>query len=149
MWVTKQFLLQLHLTPVWKFLVILKTLIRWIRCVWLGLELNCAELWPSRNWVWDQCFKVTATSMFLRGYLHLVTSCAFFWSDSYPILKRPAVNALSKRIRDGYKSDRSNHLRRRSEPHSRWNWTSVNAYSAAIKERIYICFAKTHLCGQV
>ncbi len=24
-------------------------------CVWLGLEQICAELWPSRNWVWDQC----------------------------------------------------------------------------------------------
>ncbi len=32
-----------------------------------------------------------------------------------------------KRIRDGYKSDRSNHFRRWSVPHSRWNWTSVNA----------------------
>ncbi len=46
---------QLQITPAWKFLVILNTLISWIRCVWLGLELNCAELWPSRNWVWDQC----------------------------------------------------------------------------------------------
>ncbi len=44
---------QLQLTPVWKLLVILKTLISWIRCVWLGLELNSSELWPSRNWVWD------------------------------------------------------------------------------------------------
>ncbi len=35
---------QLQLTPAWKFLVILKTLVCWIRCVWLGLELNCAEL---------------------------------------------------------------------------------------------------------
>ncbi len=48
---------QLQLTAAWKFLVILKRLISWIRCVWLGLELNCAELWPSRNWVWDQWFK--------------------------------------------------------------------------------------------
>ncbi len=24
-----------------------------IRCVWFGLELNRAELWPSGNWVWD------------------------------------------------------------------------------------------------
>ncbi len=45
---------QLQITTDWSFLVILKTLISWIRCVWLGLELNCAELWPSRNWVWDQ-----------------------------------------------------------------------------------------------
>ncbi len=44
---------QLQFTPAWKFLVILKTLISWFRCVWLGLEQNCAELWPSRNWVWD------------------------------------------------------------------------------------------------
>ncbi len=35
---------QLQTTPAWKFLVILKTLISWIRCVWLGLELKCAEL---------------------------------------------------------------------------------------------------------
>ncbi len=28
------------------------------------------------------------------GCLHLVTSCILFWSDSYPILKRPDVNAL-------------------------------------------------------
>lgn len=45
------------ITPAWKFLVILKTLISWTRCVWLGLELNCAELCPSRNWVWDKCSK--------------------------------------------------------------------------------------------
>ncbi len=45
---------QPQITPAWKFLVILKTLISWIRCVWLGLEQNCAELWPSSNWVWDQ-----------------------------------------------------------------------------------------------
>ncbi len=38
---------QLQITPAWKFLVTLKTLIIWIRCVWLGL--NCAELWPSRS----------------------------------------------------------------------------------------------------
>ncbi len=37
---------QLQITPAWKFLVILKTLISWVRCVWLGLKLNCAELWP-------------------------------------------------------------------------------------------------------
>ncbi len=29
-----------------------------------------------------------------RGYLHLVTSCVFFWLDTYPIVKRPGVNAL-------------------------------------------------------
>ncbi len=26
--------------------------------IWSWLELNCAELWPSRNWVWDQCANV-------------------------------------------------------------------------------------------
>ncbi len=46
----------LQITPAWKFLVILETLISQIRCVWWGLELNCADLWPSRNWVWDQWF---------------------------------------------------------------------------------------------
>ncbi len=50
---------QLQITPAWKFLLILKTLISWKMCVWLELELNCAELWPSRNWVWDQYFKET------------------------------------------------------------------------------------------
>ncbi len=35
---------QLQTTPAWKFLVMLNTLISWIRCVWLGLELKCAEL---------------------------------------------------------------------------------------------------------
>ncbi len=34
---------QLQIIPTWKFLVILKTFISWIICVWLGLELNCAE----------------------------------------------------------------------------------------------------------
>ncbi len=24
--------------------------------IWSWLELNCAELWPSRNWVWDHWF---------------------------------------------------------------------------------------------
>ncbi len=50
---------QLQLTPAWKLLVILKSLVSWIRCVWLGLKQNCAELWPSRNWVWDQCSRVS------------------------------------------------------------------------------------------
>ncbi len=35
---------QLQLTPAWKFLVILKTLISWIRCVWLWLELNSSTM---------------------------------------------------------------------------------------------------------
>ncbi len=39
-----------QITPAWRFLVILKSLISRIRCVWLGMEL-----WPSRNWVGDQC----------------------------------------------------------------------------------------------
>ncbi len=38
--------------------MILKTLIIWIRCVSLRLELNCVDLWPSRNWVWDQWCKL-------------------------------------------------------------------------------------------
>ncbi len=29
---------QLQITPAWKFLMILKTLIIWIRCVWLGIQ---------------------------------------------------------------------------------------------------------------
>ncbi len=45
-----------HQTAAWKFLVMLKTLISWIRCVLFGLEQNCAELLPSRNCVWDQWF---------------------------------------------------------------------------------------------
>ncbi len=24
-----------------------------VSVIWSWLELNCAELWPSRNWVWD------------------------------------------------------------------------------------------------
>ncbi len=51
----------------------------------------------------------------------------FVWSDSYPIVKRPGSKCPPKRIQDGYKSDRSKHFRRWSGPHSRWNWTSVNA----------------------
>ncbi len=50
---------QLQITPAWRFLVILKSFISWIRCVWLGLELNSAEVWSSRNWVWDQWSMVT------------------------------------------------------------------------------------------
>ncbi len=45
---------QLQITPAWTFLVIMTSVISSIRCVSLGLELNCAELWPSRNGVWDQ-----------------------------------------------------------------------------------------------
>ncbi len=37
----------------------MKTLISCIMYVWLGLEKNCAELWPSRNWVWECCFRAT------------------------------------------------------------------------------------------
>ncbi len=57
---------QLQITPAWKILVILKTLINWIRCVWLGLELNCAELWPSRNWEWDRCLKALQSKVKLK-----------------------------------------------------------------------------------
>ncbi len=45
---------QLQITPAWTLLLILKTLSSWIRCVLLGLDLNCAAMWPSRNWDWDQ-----------------------------------------------------------------------------------------------
>ncbi len=47
---------RLQITPAWTCLVTPMSLIIWIRCVWFGLELNSADLWPSRNWVWDQCF---------------------------------------------------------------------------------------------
>ncbi len=47
-----------------------------------------------------------------------------------------------KRIRDGYKSDRSNHFRRWSGPHSRRNWTSVNGN--ILTNQIDIRSAKTH-----
>ncbi len=60
---------QLQFTPAWKFLVILKTLISWIRCVWLGLELNCAELWTARNWVWDHCFKGSIVNVCKYQYI--------------------------------------------------------------------------------
>ncbi len=43
----------------------------------------------------------------LRGCLHLVTSCVFSWRASYPILKRPGVNAL----RNAFET----HLRRLQE----------------------------------
>ncbi len=39
----------------------------------------------------------------------------------------PRCKCPPKRIPDGYKSYRSNHFRRGSGPHSRRNWTSVNA----------------------
>ncbi len=45
---------ELQITPAQKFLVILKTLISWFRCVWFRLELTVQ---PSGNWVWDQCSK--------------------------------------------------------------------------------------------
>ncbi len=66
---------QLQITPAWKFLVILKTLISWIRCVWLGLELNCAELWPSRNWVWDQCLKGIVHPKMKNSVINYSPSC--------------------------------------------------------------------------
>ncbi len=25
--------------------------------IWSWLDQNCAELWPSRNWVWDHCYR--------------------------------------------------------------------------------------------
>ncbi len=39
----------------WKFLMSLKTLISWFRCVSLGLELNFAGQWPSRNRLGHPC----------------------------------------------------------------------------------------------
>ncbi len=38
------------------------------------LELNCAELWPSRNWVWDQWFN---TMHLLCTYMFL--HCTYIW----------------------------------------------------------------------
>ncbi len=41
--------------------------------IWSWLELNCAELWPSRNWVWDQCLRGTTTPY---NPLHLFLVCS-------------------------------------------------------------------------
>ncbi len=75
---------QLQLTPVWKFLVILKSLSGWIRCVWIGLELNCAELWPSRNWVWDQWCKGTIRRALwkIKVENNAYIGCSKIWSYS-------------------------------------------------------------------
>ncbi len=62
----------------------------------------------------------------LRDYLHLVI---FFFSliGELSDPEKTRCKCPPKRIRDGYKSDCSNHFRRWSGPHSRQNWTSVNA----------------------
>ncbi len=62
---------QLQVTPAYKFLVILQNLISWIRYVWLGLELNCAEVWPSRKWDWDQC-SMASWSIFIFKSIYLL-----------------------------------------------------------------------------
>ncbi len=64
---------QLHLTPAWKFLVIQKSLIIWIRCVWFGLELNSTELWLSRNGVWDQWFRLIHSSLSLLFLVYVLS----------------------------------------------------------------------------
>ncbi len=67
------------------------------------------------------------------------------WSNSYPIVKRPCVNAL----RNAFKKD-LNALK----PIQEVAWDALQmklnsfkcVYSTEIKEQIYIRFADTHLC---
>ncbi len=44
------------------FQVILKTVISWLRCVWLGLELNSAGQWVPRSRVEDICATILTFS---------------------------------------------------------------------------------------
>ncbi len=39
--------------------------------IWSWLKLNCAELWPSRNWVWDHWFKkkLSYLQWIWKGYM--------------------------------------------------------------------------------
>ncbi len=46
-----------YITLVFDFPTIMKPLISWFRCVWLGLELNFAGEWVSRCWVEDHLFR--------------------------------------------------------------------------------------------
>ncbi len=65
---------QLKITLALKFLVILKTLISWIRCVCLGLEQNCAELWLSMIRVWDQCYRGSIENqLYLSNFAYQVS----------------------------------------------------------------------------
>ncbi len=101
---------ELQLTPAWKFLVILQTLISWIRCVWLGLELNYAELWPSRNWVWDQCFKAVVFKPVLQAPLPC-TFCMSSLSDTpdstHQLISRDCKTWIGCLTRETYKMCRA------------------------------------------
>ncbi len=116
---------QLQITPAWKFLVILKTLIIWIRCVWLGLEQNCAELWPSRNWVWVQCFKWITQHNLLRfvlinysffstadthfqNFTHKSKNCTHKMQNASHLLQNEALH--SKYLKHISKANICNHL---------------------------------------
>lgn len=72
----------------------------------------------------------------------------FLWSNSYPIVKRPCVNAL----RNAFKKD-LNALK----PLQEVAWDALQmklnsfnfVYSTEIEEQIYIRFADTHLSCKV
>ncbi len=72
--------------------------------IWSWLELNSAELWPSRNWVWDHCSKAMLAALmrlfFWSQLLHLThsTRTQLLWSTlARPV---PSETRLGKPLYD-------------------------------------------------
>lgn len=68
------------------FLVILKTLICWFRCL-IRVEAICAGQWPSRNWVWHPCSRHCFFLFFspLPSVSSLSSVCCFSRSYIWPV----------------------------------------------------------------
>ncbi len=57
------------------FQISLNVLISWIGCVWIGLNLNFAGLWPSRNWVWHPRLKGIVQPKNKNSVIHYSLLC--------------------------------------------------------------------------
>ncbi len=64
--------------------------------IWSWLELNSAELWPSRNWVWDHCAK---------GWFHICYMCSS--SISYMLTAVCCGCIGSSSVADLFRQDQS------------------------------------------
>ncbi len=71
---------QTHLIKLFKFSRITRSFSFHAGVIWGWLMLNSAELWPSRNWVWDHC---------LNG-MHL-KSISFIYISRYTLETAPHI----------------------------------------------------------
>ncbi len=78
---------QTHLIQLIKLLMITRNVQAGV--IWSWLKLNCAELRPSRNWVWDQWFKLTVSFENSQSNLiQWVCDISWLWSQVVVYINR-------------------------------------------------------------